>query len=185
MKALPKNLGLRLAVILAALLLFGLGESGFVDANPSLPPDIPPIVAVSTVNINASIYRQDNQLWASIDAEYITCTIHGFGESYYLPKEHIYPADNSSYKLTVVTDMLEADYPIPLNTTNISVKVNGELQDWYLKEQSIYHLYGSDMKRIGWVIQPTPLSVFEKNWFLPTPYRFLHRITIRILIDCN
>ncbi len=86
-------------------------HSGFVNANPSLPPDIPPIVAVSTVNINASIYKQDNQLWASIDAEYATGTIHGFGESYYLPIEHIYPSDDSSYyKLTVVTDMLDAVY---------------------------------------------------------------------------
>ncbi len=122
-------------------------------ANPSIPPEIPPIVKVSNVSLNATVFVQDNQLWARVDAEYITSTIHGYGESYYLPYEY----DSSvKIKYTVVTDLLEADYPMPLNATKIIVKVNGEEKEWYLKEKSIYHLYGSDMPRIGWVMQPTP-----------------------------
>jgi hypothetical protein len=138
------------------LLIIGLFLSQFMlsaMANPSIPPEIPPIVTISNMDLNATVLVRGNQLWASVDAEYDTSTIHGFGESYYLPNKY---DSTVKVKYTVVTDRLEADYPIPLNATNINVKVNDETKEWYLKEKSIYHLYGSDIPRIGWVMQPTP-----------------------------
>jgi hypothetical protein len=97
----------------------------------------------------------NNQVWAKVDVEYKTDTIYAFGDSYLLPKEFASPTDTSPYvKFTVVTDKLDADYPIPLDATNITVKVNNKETQWQMKDRSIYHLYGSDMPRIGWTIQP-------------------------------
>jgi hypothetical protein len=151
------KLGLFFIAFLLLSTLAVLTQADLAYANPSIPPDIPPIVTVSNMNLNATVFVRDNQLWASIDAEYVTDTVHGYGESFYIPKKGVEPQNASdTYKITVVTDMLEADYPMLPNATNISVKVNGEEKEWYHKEQSIFHLYGSDMKRIGWITQPAP-----------------------------
>lgn len=151
MKSIAVALGL-LILLFASVQLQIIGSA---IANPSIPPEIPPIVSVSQMNFNATISSFNNQLWANVDVEYNTSTIHAFGDSYLLPKEFATPTDPSPYiKFTVVTDKLDADYPIPLDATNISVKVNNQDVQWQMKDRSIYHLYGSDMPRIGWTIQP-------------------------------
>jgi hypothetical protein len=128
---------------------------GDTTANPSIPPEIPPIVSVARMNYNASISSFNNQQWAKVDIEYVTETVYAFGDSYLLPKEFAAPADPSPYiKYTVVTDKLDADYPMPLDATNITVKVNNQETQWQMKDRSNYHLYGSNMPRIGWTIQP-------------------------------
>lgn len=144
------------------LILIMLQFSSFANANPSIPPDIPPIVSVPEMSYNATVSILDNQPWAFVDIEYATFTIHAYGESYYLPKEFPSDTDPNPYiKYTVITDKLEADYPIPLNATNIYVKVNEEEKNWQNKK-GIYHLYDIDMPRITWVIQPVP-SDFKVN----------------------
>jgi hypothetical protein len=152
-----QNLKKIISAISSLILILVIVQLQYIDtaiANPSIPPQIPPIVSVSRMNYNATISSFNNQLWAKVDVEYKTGTIYAFGDSYLLPKEFAAPADPSPYiKYTVVTDKLDADYPIPLNSTNISVKVNNQETQWQMKDRSIYHLYGSNMPRIGWTIQ--------------------------------
>jgi hypothetical protein len=151
MKIVPVSLIL-LIIFFASVQLQIIGN---ISANPSIPPEIPPIVSVVRMNYNASISSINNQPWAKVDIEYVTETIHAFGDSYMLPKEFVAPGDASPYiKYTVVTDELDADYPMPLNATNIFVKVNNQETRWQMKDRSNYHLYGSNMPRIGWTIQP-------------------------------
>lgn len=145
------------AIILFTLLLITVALfSSSVNANPGIPTNIPPIVSVSEMNYNATVSNKNDQPWASIDVEYATYTIHGYGEYYYARKEYNSPTDpEPNIKYTVTTDKLEADYPIPLNTTNIKVAVNGEEKNWENKK-GIYHLYDVNMPRITWTIQPVP-----------------------------
>jgi hypothetical protein len=147
------------AITLAILLLASiqLQPANLVTANPSIPSDIPPIVSVSELKVNVTISSINEELWAGVDAEYKTGTIHGYGESYQLPKEFPSPTDKSPFiTIKVVSDKLEAHYPIPFKATNISVKLNGQEKEWQIENRGYYHLFGSNLPVINWTIQPVP-----------------------------
>jgi hypothetical protein len=119
-----------------------------VSAAPSMSESIPPIVNADEVQVNASISIINGQLWSKIDIEYKMNTIHALGESYY----------NSNLGETdyVVTDKLEAHYPIPLSAKNISVMINEQEKDWQMDNKGFCHIFDSNLPEINWTIQPVP-----------------------------
>ncbi len=136
-----------IAIIVSVVLIIGL-QVNSVSAIPSMSQNIPPIVAINEMQVNASFARPNGQLWANIDIEYKMNTIHAFGESYF----------DSNYGQTnnVVTNKLEAHYPIPLSAKNISIKVNDEEKDWQLDNKGFCHIFDSNLPEINWTIQPVP-----------------------------
>ena len=128
--AMKKALGVLLVICLVLSTLF----IGVVTANPSMiPPDTPPIVSVSSLQINAEISRVKGQLWATVDIDYKTDTIHGFGDSYTLPKKYASSGDTSNYyTIQVVSNKLEAHYPFPLNAKNFTVSIDNKTEGWQI-----------------------------------------------------
>lgn len=131
------------AVISLAVLIIGLRVNS-ASALASMSQNIPPIVSADEVEVNASISRINGELWAKADIEYKMDTIHAFGESYY----------NSNYGETdnVVTDKLEAHYPIPLSAKNISVVVNDQERDWQMDNKGFCHIFDSNLPEMNWTI---------------------------------
>jgi hypothetical protein len=119
-----------------------------VSAIPSMSQNIPPIVSVGEMQVNAYISSIGEEPWAKVDIEYKMDTIHAFGESYF----------DSNYGQTsnVVTNKLEAHYPIPLSAKNISIKVNNEEEEWQLDNKGFCHIFDSNLPEINWTIQPVP-----------------------------
>jgi hypothetical protein len=131
----------------------------FASANPSFPSNTPPIVSVSNMEVNVNVSSVHSQLWATVDIKYKTDTIHGFGDSYTLPlpKEYFPPTDGIHYStIRVVSNMLEAHYPYPLNAKNLTVKINDEEKDWQIDNRGYCHIFDSNLKEINWTIEPVP-----------------------------
>jgi hypothetical protein len=144
---------------LIILLLASLSLLSLVSANPSFPPDTPPIVSVSNMQANAEISNVNGQLWATVDIEYNTDTIRGLGDSYSvsLPKEYFPPNEPTHYvKIQVVSNKLEAHYPYPLNAKNLTVSVNNEMKEWQVDNKGLCHIFDSNLKEINWTIEPVP-----------------------------
>jgi hypothetical protein len=119
-----------------------------VSAAPTMSENIPPIVNADEVQVNASISNINGELWAKVDIEYKMDTIHALGESYY--NSNLGETDN------VVTDKLEAHYPVPLSAKNISVMVNDQEKDWQMANRDFCHIFDSSLPEINWTIQPVP-----------------------------
>jgi hypothetical protein len=54
-------------------------------ANPGPATQIPPIVNVPEIQVNATISRVNGTLWARVDAEYSTKTVRAFGGKFQTP----------------------------------------------------------------------------------------------------
>jgi hypothetical protein len=146
------------AAIVTLFLVF-LPLLNLASANPSPPPDTPPIVSVSSMQANAEISNVNGQLWATVDIDYNTDTIRGLGDSYSepLPKEYFPPNEQTHYiKIQVVSNKLEAHYPYPLNAQNLTVSVNNEQKDWQIDNKGFCHIFDSNLKEINWTIEPVP-----------------------------
>jgi hypothetical protein len=153
-------------IIELSIFSFGVQLASVAKANPSIPPEIPPIVGVHEMNVNTTISKVNGVLWAKVDAEYRTNTIHGFGDSYVLTKEFSSVTDPSPFiTITVISNRLEAHYPIPANATNITVKINDEEKDWQIDNKRFYHLFDTTHPEINWTISPVP-----RNFIVTTHY---------------
>ena len=150
----------RMKVVLAfgiiLLVIMELQSVNVVKANP-MYTEIPPMVSMPEMNVNATISRVNGLLWAKIDAEYQMHTVYGFGDSYLAQNRGMgLVVDPSPYvTVTVTQDTLEAHYPIPSNATNISVKINDEETDWQ-QDKGRFHLFDANLPQINWTVSPVP-----------------------------
>jgi len=145
------GISILLCLVLTALLF------SLCAANPEIAPNIPPIVNVDNMQTNAKISSINGQLWAKVDIDYKTYTIHGFGDSYLAQKKYSYTGDNSSYiKVQVVSNRLEAHYPYPLNAENLTVNVNNQTLQWQIDNKGFCHIFDSNLQEINWTIEPVP-----------------------------
>jgi len=107
----------------------------------------------------AEISNVNGELWATVDIDYNTDTIHGLGDSYTvsLQKEYFPPNEQTHYlKIQVVSNKLEAHYPYPLNAKNLTVSVNNEKKEWQVDNKGYCHIFDSNLKEINWTIEPVP-----------------------------
>jgi hypothetical protein len=133
--------------LLLTLSTFTFGELQTVNtANAYLTSEIPPKVSMPEVNVNATITKVNGLLWAKIDAEYQMHTNYSYGYSYLAQNWGMgLLEDPSPYLKVIVTqNTLEAHYPIPINATNISVKIDNKENLWQL-EKGTYHLFGENL----------------------------------------
>jgi len=58
--------------------LFGGGLIGVAEANPGPDTQIPPVVDVPGMQFNASVFRKEGKLFATVDATYNVSTRLGY-----------------------------------------------------------------------------------------------------------
>ena len=146
-------------VILFAICLAGmcLQTTSYVKAYPIF--EIPPKVNVPDMNVNATIYRVNGTLWAEVDAEYKMHAVYAYGDSY-LAENYgmglvLYP-ESPYVMVTVTQDVLEAHYPVPLDATNISVRLDGEEVGVQKDVHGFFHLFDVDLAEINWTVSQFP-----------------------------
>jgi hypothetical protein len=146
--------------LISALLLSAVAEMSFMKvakANPGPATQIAPIVSVPEMQVNATISRVNGTLWAKVDAAYQMDTVYAFGDTYQAENYGFGLLVNPSpfITVTVAYDRLDAQFPVPLNTTNVSVKMDGQELDWAPTNRT-YHLFDADLPELHWKISPVP-----------------------------
>ncbi len=143
--------------LLLTLYMVTFGELQTVNTAKAYPTyGIPPKVNVPETNINATIFRVDEALWVKIDAEYKMHTVYALGDSYIAENTGMgLIKDSSPYVTVIVTqDTLEAHYPIPFNTTHISVWLNGEEVESQIDSRGYFHIFDTNLQEINWTVSP-------------------------------
>ena len=147
-----------LALTISVVLFFTLSIQvvNFAKGYPLV--EIPPKVNVPETNVNATIFRVHETLWVKIDAEYKMHTVYALGDSYIAENTGMgLIKDPSPYVTVIVTqDTLEAHYPIPYNTTHISVWVNGKEVESQIDSRGYFHIFDTNLQEINWTISPVP-----------------------------
>jgi hypothetical protein len=143
-----------LAITLILTISFQLALLDLSTASPSIPPDIPVIVTVPKIQINAEI-TQDNGLYAKVDSTYQTTTVYKFGDTY----------NNGSIRIAF--NRIDAYYPIPIGSKNVQVQMDGQDINWTNRDRGFTHLFDSDLPNINWSISPVP-----QTFLLSTHYEF-------------
>jgi hypothetical protein len=144
-----------LAVLLILAISFQLALLNAVTANsPSIPPDIPVIVTVPDMQINAEIIQR-NGVYATVDSIYQTTTIYKFGDTY------------NNGKIRIAFNRIDAYYPLPVGSKNIQVQIDGLDLNWTDRYRGFTHLFDSDLPNINWSISPVP-----QTFSLSTHYEF-------------
>jgi hypothetical protein len=153
------NANLLVIFLLLTLYMVTFGDLQTVNTAKAYPTyGIPPKVNVPETNINATIFRVDEALWVKIDAEYKMHTVYALGDSYIAENTGMgLIADPSPYVTVIVTqDTLEAHYPIPFNTTHISVWLNGEEVESQIDSRGYFHIFDTNLQEINWTVSPVP-----------------------------
>jgi hypothetical protein len=105
--------------------------------------------------VTASIVRVNGELWAKVHAEYQMNTTHALGDSY-LVQNWGYAALIDPYvTVTVAYDRLDTKYPVPLDATNISLKMDRAELKYTLTEKT-YRLVDDNLPELHWRISPVP-----------------------------
>jgi hypothetical protein len=136
-----------------------------VTANsPSIPPDIPVIVTVPDMQINAEI-TQSNEVYAKVDSTYQTMTIYKFGDTY------------NNGTIRIAFNRIDAYYPIPVGSKNIQVQMDGQDLNWTDRDRD-FHLFDSNLPLINWSISPVPqtfsLSTHYESSILETSQTYAY-----------
>lgn len=132
-----------LVVTLILTISFQLALLNLATANPSIPPDIPVVVTVPNIQIDAEI-SQSNEAYATVDSIYQTTTVYKFGDTY----------NNGSIR--IVYNRIDAYYPVPIDSKNVQVKMDSEDLNWTYRDKVFTHLFDSDLPNINWSISPVP-----------------------------
>jgi hypothetical protein len=142
-------------VILSVLLLLSLQISFdcLAKAQHSIPPEIPVVVAVPKMMVNATVLDNAGAFYAAVDSTYQTETVYKMGEPF-------------APGIKIAFNRIDAYYPVPLNATNISVEANGSSQNWTYRPTGFTHLFGVNLRLINWTLTPVP-----ENFTLTTHYQ--------------
>ncbi len=138
------------------------------EANPGPSTQIAPVVNVPDIQVEATVSQVVDELWAKVDATYTMSTLYAYGDALLTPNYGMGLLSNPSdyVAVTVAYDALDAYYPIPLNATNISFKMDGSELNWTTRQQ-VFHLFGTDLPEVEWRIQHIP-----RNFLVTAHYEF-------------
>lgn len=159
-KALALMIALTVSGLVAAL------HVNVAIANPGPMTRIPPVVEVPGMQVAASVSHVNGELWAKVDTSCQMNTTYAFGESYETENWGMNTLINPSRFVTVevIYDRLDAQYPVPSDSTNVSVKMDGANVDYNLTKRT-YHLFDDDMPELHWYLSPVP-----RNFSIATHY---------------
>ncbi|MCW4009552.1 MAG: hypothetical protein NWF05_02895 [Candidatus Bathyarchaeota archaeon] len=136
-------------------------------ANPGPATQIPPIVEVTDVQVDALISWVNGTLWAEVDSEFLFGTVYGLGDQFQTRNSGIGLLNGQDeVTVTVVYDRLDAQFPVPLNSTDISVKRDSEEEDWAVTNR-VNHLFAANLPELHWTISPVP-----NNFSITTHYEY-------------
>lgn len=144
-----------ITVILSVLLLFSLqvGFDCLTKAQHSIPGEIPVVVTVPKMMVNATISDNNGVFYAEVDSTYQTETVYKIGDTF-------------APGIKIAFDRIDAYYPVPVNATNISVEANGSSYNWTYRPTGFTHLFDVNLPLINWTITPVP-----ENFTLTTHYQ--------------
>lgn len=148
------------------LLILGLVFVNFqkVNVGKANPVPYPPLIGMPIEYINATISLVNGTLWAKVDGTYPLYKMYNGSMDVIILK--------SGYYAIIHDDSLSTKYPIPPDSANISIKVNGKELNWsWVQEDNIYQTAFGDFQYISWVVEPVP-----KYFVLETHYE--HPITV-------
>lgn len=151
-----KRTALAVTLISALLIsLVGVQAVKVAKANPGPATQIAPIVSVPEMQVNATISRVNGTLWAKVDAAYSMNTIYAFGDKYQT-QNYGFGLMYGPTEITVIVayDRLDAHYPVPLNATSISIKMDSAELDWAYRDRSLFHLFDANLPELHWKISP-------------------------------
>jgi hypothetical protein len=134
-------------VLLFSLLLTLLPEEGKAIIVTTPIQNTPPIISASYTQTNCSIFNINGELWANVDIEYKMKAIYNLGNSFSRPYE-------GGFK--IVTDTVNAHYPVPISAQNISVKINNQEISWQYDNKGFCHIFDLNLPEINWTIGPVP-----------------------------
>jgi hypothetical protein len=140
------------------ILILAIVQLQFTDsaiANPSIPSEIPVIVTVPEMRINATITIINGEGYAKVDSAYQTTTVYKFGDAY-----------NDGH-IKIAYDRIDAYYPIPINSRNITVQMDGQEINWTYRSKSFSHLFGVNLPNLNYSISPVP-----QKFLLTTHYEY-------------
>jgi hypothetical protein len=143
-------------MILLLALAFSLSNVAFAYAQLKIevPSFGPPVVQMPQEQINVAISQVNGILWAQVDAAYNMSTVHRFGDIY------VYGDGTRA----VLYNQLDAYYPVPLNASDVSLKMDGTELNCNLSS-TLFQLYGQNLPEMKWTITPVP-----KNFLLTAYY---------------
>lgn len=152
-----KRISIVIFLSIVLLISIELQSSNTVRANP-MYTQIPPKVGVTGASIHASISSSSGEFWANVDAEYHMHTIYGFGDSYVARNSGMgLVTDPSPYvTVTVTQNTLDAHYPIPINITDLSVKINNQEIKWQIDKKGFFHIFDANLAEVNWTVSPVP-----------------------------
>jgi hypothetical protein len=81
--------------------------------------------------------------------EYINANITVTGEEGYAEVNTSYPFYNEGYP------NVSMYYPLPLNSTNVGVKIDSNVTDWFYMNETYETVFG-DLPAINWTVSPAP-----------------------------
>lgn len=127
------------------------------------------VVDVPDMQFKASVLRKEGKLFATVDATYNISTRYGYGDSFQTENWGMLMMLNPSRYVTVTVayDELDAYYPIPVNATNVSFRMNGIDLNWTLRRPDGFQLFDTDLPEITWRIQQVP-----QNFQITAHYEF-------------
>jgi hypothetical protein len=148
--------------------VFGSRLINLAKANPGSSNQIAPVVNVPDMQVNATISLVESGLWVKVDATYTMRTLHAYGDQFLTPNYGmgLVPNPSEYVTVTVAYDMLDAYYPMPLNATNISFKMDDSELNWTTREQG-FHLFDTNLPEVEWRIQHVP-----RNFIITAHYEF-------------
>jgi len=149
------------AIVILALLsaiVAGLQAVNLSIANPGPATQIAPVVKVSEIQINAKISQSNETLWAIVDRTDLTNTVYGFGDQYQTENYGMGLLHGpEKVTVTVAYDRLDAQYPVPVNATNIHLTLNNTEIEWAFTKRT-FHLFDTYLPELHWKILSVPES---------------------------
>ncbi len=168
-------------VILLLALTLSASSMYLAHAQPlklEVPAFVPPAVEMSQEQVSVTISEVNGTLWAQVDAAYNMSTVHKFGDIY------VYGEGTRA----VLYNELDAYYPVSLDATDISLKMDATDFSWN-QSSTLFWLYGQNLPELHWMIKPVPKNfVITAHYEHPVSeengnYVFLYSFGSRFTLD--
>jgi hypothetical protein len=105
----------------------------------------PPIVQMDQEQVNVTISSVNGTLWATVDAVYPMREIYKYGDTF----------TRFGFNCSVKYNQLDMHYPVPPNTTSLSIKMDGAEVNW-VQSNRTYPLHFTNLPEVQWTISPVP-----------------------------
>jgi hypothetical protein len=103
----------------------------------------PPIVQMDQEQVNVTISSVNGTFWATVDAVYPMREVYKYGDTF----------TRFGFNCSVKYNELDMHYPVPPNTTNLSIMMDGVEVNW-VESTRTYHLHFTNLPEVQWTVSP-------------------------------